>query len=164
MRDLDLDLLTALVAVQHRAVQSDWPFYIIGAGLSTLRRTLAEARSYAERFAVREVGALPRAEATDAVRIPATALGARFTDEALTADRTTPGERSYLRAMVEVGGGEMASTSAIADRLSTPVTSLSPVRKSLIEKGTIYAERRGYVSFTVPNMDRFIRRQADADD
>jgi len=217
MQDLDVDLLTALLAVQHRAVQSDWPFYIIGAGLSTLRRTLAEARSYAERFTVREVGALPREQAIAAVRNPATALGARFTDDALDAiiseaqgypfflqtfgkavwdiapdrnidreiaiagiaegnadldqsffparwDRTTPGERQYLGAMVDVGGGNMVSTSAIADHLSTAATSLSPVRKSLIEKGIIYAERRGYVSFTVPNMDRFIRRQADVDE
>jgi len=76
-------------------------------------------------------------------------------------DRTTPGEQQYLRAMVDVGGGDMASTSAIAVQLDTAAASLSPVRKSLIEKGIIYPERRGYVSFTVPNMDRFIRRQAD---
>lgn len=166
MQDLDVDLLTALLAVQHRAVQSDWPFFIIGAGLSTLRRTLAEARSYAERFTIREVGALPDEEARAAVRNPATALGAKISDDALEAilgeaqgypfflqtfgkavwdiapdrnidreiavagiaegnadldqsffparwDRTTPGERQYLRAMVDVGGGDMASTSAI---------------------------------------------------
>lgn len=217
MQDLDVDLLTALLAVQHRAVQSDWPFFIIGAGLSTLRRTLAEAHSYAERFTIREVGALPDEEARAAVRNPATALGAKISDDALEAilgeaqgypfflqtfgkavwdiapdrnidreiavagiaegnadldqsffparwDRTTPGERQYLRAMVDVGGGDMASTSAIAEQLGTAATSLSPVRQSLIEKGIIYAERRGYVSFTVPNMDRFIRRQADVDE
>ncbi|WP_255522773.1 hypothetical protein [Clavibacter sp. VKM Ac-2542] len=38
------------------------------------------------------------------------------------------------------------------------------MRQSLIEKGIIYPERRGYVSFTVPNMDAFIRRQNDVDE
>jgi len=78
-------------------------------------------------------------------------------------DRTTPLEREYLRAIVTVSGST-ASTSAIADALGKPATSLSPVRQSLIEKGIIFAERRGYVSFTVPNMDAFIRRQNDLDD
>ncbi|QZQ53589.1 ATP-binding protein (plasmid) [Curtobacterium sp. TC1] len=216
MQDLDRDLLTALLAVQHRAGQQDWPFYIIGAGLSTLRRTLAEARSYSERFTIREVGPLAADAAATALAKPAEEFGARFTDEALAEilgaangypfflqtygkavwelstdrlidgttaiagieegnadldqgffparwDRTTPLERQYLRAIVAVSGST-ASTSAIADALGKPATSLSPVRQSLIEKGIIFAERRGYVSFTVPNMDAFIRRQNDLDD
>lgn len=78
-------------------------------------------------------------------------------------DRTTPSERQYLRTIVDVGG-EVASTAAIAERLGVAPAALSPARQSLIAKGIIYAERRGYVSFTVPNMDRFIRRQPDLDD
>ncbi|GAA1493773.1 ATP-binding protein [Curtobacterium herbarum] len=216
MQDLDQDLLTALLAVQHRAGQQDWPFYIIGAGLSTLRRTLAEARSYAERFTIREVGALPAAAAAAALTKPAEDLGARFTsgalDELLGAangypfflqtygkavwelapdrvidamsamagieegnadldqgffparwDRTTPLERRYLNAIVAVSGNT-ASTASIAAALEKPASSLSPVRQSLIDKGIIFSERRGYVSFTVPNMDAFIRRQNDVDD
>jgi hypothetical protein len=65
--------------------------------------------------------------------------------------------------MVETGGNT-ASTSTIADHLAFPPTSLSPVRQSLIDKGIIYPERRGFVSFTVPNMDAFIRRQPETDD
>jgi DNA polymerase III delta prime subunit len=216
MQDLDPDLLTALLAVQHRAGQNDWPFYIIGAGLSTLRRTLAESRSYAERFTIREVGALPPADAAIALSKPVEKFGAKFTPEALQEilgaangypfflqtygkavwelapdrnidaevaiagieegnadldqgffparwDRTTPLEREYLRQIAELGGST-ASTSAIATALAKPAASLSPVRQSLIEKGIIYPERRGYVSFTVPNMDAFIRRQNDVDD
>lgn len=78
MQDLDEDLLTALLAVQHKASQLDWPFYVIVAGPSTHRRTLAEARSYSERFTIREVGALDRASAAEAVSKPATDLGASF--------------------------------------------------------------------------------------
>lgn len=216
MQDLDADLLTALLAVQHKASQADWPFYVIGAGLSTLRRTLAEARSYAERFVIREIGALGRDAAIEAVVKPAADLGARFDEDAIdlivdaakgypfflqtygksvwdlapgklidaevaTAgiaegnadldqgffparwDRTTPGERQYLRAIVDVGGST-ASTTAIAEHLGVAASSVSPARQSLIVKGIIYAERRGFVSFTVPNMDSFILRQPNVDD
>ncbi|MBN9211564.1 MAG: hypothetical protein BGO45_07175 [Microbacterium sp. 71-36] len=215
MQDLDADLLTALLAVQHKATQSDWPFYVIGAGLPTLRRTMAEARSYSERFALHEVGALTHDSAIEALEKPARELGARFTRDALEEivresqgypfflqtygkavwditpdrnididvavagiaegnadldqgffparwDRTTPAERQYLRAIVDVGGST-ASTAAVAEHLGVAAASVSPARQSLIEKGIIYAERRGYVSFTVPNMDRFILRQPDAD-
>ncbi|WP_440709277.1 AAA family ATPase [Herbiconiux sp. YIM B11900] len=216
MQDLDPDLLTALLAVQHRASQNEWPFYVIGAGLSTLRRMLAESRSYSERFRLREVGALPREAAMEAILKPATDLGARFDDaaiemiidaangypfflqtygkavwdiapdryiDALVAesgiaegnadldqgffparwDRTTPSERLYLQTIVSVGGST-ASTSDIADRLGVAPAALSPARQSLIDKGIIFAERRGFVSFTVPNMDAFILRQMDSDD
>lgn len=215
MQDLDADLLTALLAVQHKAGQRDWPFYVIGAGLSTLRRTLAEARSYSERFALREVGALSTDLAREAVVKPAADLGANFSEDAAEAivseaqgypfflqtygkavwdiapdrnidldvalagiaegnadldqaffparwDRTTPAERQYLRAMVEVGGNT-ASTSSVAEKLGVQAGSLSPARQSLIDKGIIYAEKRGYVSFTVPNMERFILRQSDVE-
>jgi hypothetical protein len=83
LQDLDQELLTALLAVQHRATQQDWPFYLIGAGLPTLRRSLGEARSYAERFQVREIGALSQESSIDAVLKPATELGVSFTQEAL---------------------------------------------------------------------------------
>lgn len=215
MQDLDDDLLTALLAVQHKAAQQEWPFHIIGAGLSTLRRTLAEARSYSERFTIREVGALSHESALEAVIKPGTDLGARFSAEAGEAivaeaqgypfflqtygkavwdlapdrnidlevalagieegnadldqgffparwDRTTPAERQYLRTMVDVGGST-ASTAAIAEKLGVANGSLSPARQALIEKGIIYAEKRGFVSFTVPNMDRFILRQPDSE-
>ncbi|WP_186316566.1 hypothetical protein [Microbacterium sp. BH-3-3-3] len=58
----------------------------------------------------------------------------------------------------------MASTSAVAERIGVIPSALSPTRQSLIEKGIIYAERRGYVSFNVPNMDRFVVRQVHLDD
>ncbi len=216
MQDLDQDLLTALLAVQHKAAQSDWPFFVIGAGLPTLRRTLAEARSYSERFALHEVGALTRASAKEAVVRPAGQLGVAFAEDAVDAivdeaqgypfflqtygkavwdltpdrhidlevaragiaegnadldqrffparwDRTTAAERQYLRAIVDVGGS-VASTSAVAEHIGVIPSALSPARQSLIEKGIIYAERRGYVGFTVPNMDRFIVRQVQLDD
>nr|WP_024476466.1 ATP-binding protein [Arthrobacter sp. CAL618] len=50
MQDLDQELLTALITVQHAAGQRGWPFYIIGAGLPNLPTTLSEARTYSERL------------------------------------------------------------------------------------------------------------------
>lgn len=75
---------------------------------------------------------------------------------------TTPAEGRYLRAMVEVEGSA-ASTAAVAEHLGVPAGSLSPARQALIAKGIIYAEKRGYVSLTVPHTDRFILTQPDGD-
>lgn len=211
MQDLDSELLTALLAAQHRASQQDWPFYIIGAGLPTVRRSLTDARSYAERLKVTEIGPLAPSVAMEAIVKPAGDLGVTFTEDAASRlvvesngypfflqtygkatwdaapdryvdivvaeagiaegnadldqsffparwDRTTPSERQYLRAIVAVGGGA-ASTADVAEHLGVKTSALSPVRQSLIEKGIVFAERRGFVSFTVPNMESFILRQ-----
>lgn len=74
-------------------------------------------------------------------------------------DRTTPGERQYLRTIAELGGDE-AGTSDIAAHLGKSPRAFGPVRDSLIKKGIIYPSERGVVAFTVPNMDDFIRRHA----
>lgn len=75
-------------------------------------------------------------------------------------ERATPAERSYLSAM-SVDGGAASSTSGVAARLGTKPSNLSPARQSLIKKGIIYSPDRGFVAFTVPNMDDFVRRQID---
>ena len=216
MQDLDEELLTALLSVQHRATQADWPFYLIGAGLPTLKRIMAESRSYTERFTMRQIGPLEREDAIAAVLKPAMDLGVEFTPDALDAivdeaqgypfflqsygkavwdlassaridletaqagiaegnadldqsffparwDRTTRAEKQYLRALAEVGPAS-ASTSAIAAHLGVATTSLSSVRHALIDKGIIYAESRGTVGFTVPNMETFILRSTGAEE
>ncbi|WP_136709032.1 AAA family ATPase [Agromyces sp. H66] len=84
MQDLDSELVVALLAAQHRAGQKNWPFYIFGAGLPSLPSVLSEARSYAERlFNYRNIGALERPAAADALTVPATRQGARYEDEAI---------------------------------------------------------------------------------
>ncbi len=84
MQYLDTDLLSALLAVQHRASQREWPFFLIGAGLPNLPATLAENRSYAERqFLYNTIGPLDRDAAADALRIPVRRHGGDFTEEAL---------------------------------------------------------------------------------
>jgi hypothetical protein len=72
-------------------------------------------------------------------------------------DRLTPREKNYLRAMAELGAGPYR-TSDIADVLGMKVSSLGPVRASLIKKGMIYSPSHGEMTFTVPLFDEFMRR------
>jgi len=72
-------------------------------------------------------------------------------------DRLTPSERTYLRAMSDLGPGPHRSGD-IADRLKRSVSSLGPVRSSLIAKGMIWSPSHGDTAFTVPLFDEFMRR------
>jgi hypothetical protein len=97
MQDLDQDLLTALITVQHTAGQRGWPFYIIGAGLPNLPTTLSEARTYAERlFDYRTIGPLEEADARYARTRPAKEMGAEYFPEALTTLLQASGNYPYF--------------------------------------------------------------------
>jgi AAA ATPase-like protein len=72
-------------------------------------------------------------------------------------DRLTPTERTYLRAMSDLGPGPHRSGD-IADRLKRQVSSLGPVRSSLIAKGMIWSPSHGDTAFTVPLFDEFMKR------
>lgn len=72
-------------------------------------------------------------------------------------DRLTPSEKSFLRAMAELGAGPHR-TSDIAHIQDVKVTSLGPVRAKLIHKGMIYSPAHGMMAFTVPLFDEFLRR------
>lgn len=72
-------------------------------------------------------------------------------------DRLTPRERQYLRAMAELGRGPYR-TGDIADCLGAKITTLGPVRASLIKKGMVYSPSHGDMAFTVPLFDEFMRR------
>lgn len=72
-------------------------------------------------------------------------------------DRLTPVEKEYLRAMADLGSGPYRSGD-IAKRLSKQVTSLAPIRSSLIKKGMIWSPSHGDTAFTVPLFDEFMRR------
>lgn len=84
MQDVDPELLSALLVVQHRMQQRDLPFYVIGTGLPNLPATLADARSYAERlFRYVTVDPLSREEAAQALVLPARRLNCEFEQDAL---------------------------------------------------------------------------------
>lgn len=72
-------------------------------------------------------------------------------------DRLTPAEKRYLRAMADLGSGPHRSGD-IADKLGKKVTTVAPLRNSLIAKGMIYSPSHGDTAFTVPLFDGFMKR------
>ncbi len=72
-------------------------------------------------------------------------------------DRLTPSEKRYLRAMADLGPGPHRSGD-IAERLQRKVTTVAPIRNSLIAKGMIYSPAHGDTAFTVPLFDGFMKR------
>lgn len=76
-------------------------------------------------------------------------------------DRTTPLERDYMRCLADLGEGSQRS-SDVAQAMGRSVASLGPVRDNLIKKGMIFSQEHGFVAFTVPLFDEFMRRQTTA--
>jgi hypothetical protein len=72
-------------------------------------------------------------------------------------DRLTPGERIFLRTMAELGEGPYKAGD-IADKCHVKVSTLSTTRANLIKKGMIFSPSYGYIAFTVPLFDQFMRR------
>ena len=72
-------------------------------------------------------------------------------------DRLTPREKVYLRAMAELGAGPYR-TADVADKMGVKITTLGPVRASLLKKGMVYSPSHGEMAFTVPLFDGFMRR------
>jgi len=72
-------------------------------------------------------------------------------------DRLTPTEKTYLRAMAELGSGPHRSGD-IADALHRSSQSLGPCRSNLIAKGMIWSPNYGDTAFTVPLFDEFMKR------
>ena len=72
-------------------------------------------------------------------------------------DRLTPAEKRYLRAMAELGQGPHRSGD-IAEILGRKVTTVAPIRNTLIAKGMIFSPAHGDTAFTVPLFDGFMKR------
>jgi len=72
-------------------------------------------------------------------------------------DRLTPGEKRYMRAMAELGPGPHRSGD-IAEMLGKKVTTVAPIRSSLVAKGMLYSRAHGDNAFTVPLFDGFMKR------
>ena len=72
-------------------------------------------------------------------------------------DRLTLAEKTYLRAMAELGPGPHRSGD-IADVLAKPVSAFGPTKARLIQKGMIWSPNHGDTAFTVPLFDQFMRR------
>jgi hypothetical protein len=70
---------------------------------------------------------------------------------------SSPGERSYMRAMAQFGPGPVR-TADVARVLGRTQQSLSPVRDNLIKRAMCFTPARGEIAFTVPLFDEFMRR------
>lgn len=73
-------------------------------------------------------------------------------------ERMTPTERKYIIAMASLGPGPHSSGD-IAKAYRAKVSTVAPLRSSLIAKGMIYSPSYGNTDFTVPLFDEFIRRE-----
>jgi hypothetical protein len=84
MQDLTAAELSAVCQACHEAEQREAQFYVVGAGLPSLPRVLAEARSYAERlFEYWSIGALAPADASAALTRPAADAGVDWEEAAV---------------------------------------------------------------------------------
>ena len=72
-------------------------------------------------------------------------------------DRLTPTQKRYLRAMAELGPGPHQS-GQIAEVLNQKVTTVAPVRASLITRGMVCSPSFGVTAFTVPLFHSFMKR------
>lgn len=72
-------------------------------------------------------------------------------------DRVTNREKEFLRAMAALGSGPY-QVKHIASKLNRTTSNLTTHRTNLIQKGMIYSPRYGYLDFSVPLFDEFMRR------
>lgn len=127
MQDLDEELLTVLLSVQHLAGQRGWPFYIIGAGLPNLPGKISEARTYGERlFLYRTIGQVNEEAASEALALPINRLGASLAPDALSLLLSAANGypfflQVYGRSVWEAASGKVISAedAQIAVRLGT---------------------------------------------
>lgn len=85
MQDLSEEELVAVCQACHEAGQREVQFYVVGAGLPSLPRVLAEARSYAERlFEYWPMGALNPEDASSALIRPAEQAGVDWGNDAVS--------------------------------------------------------------------------------
>ena len=73
------------------------------------------------------------------------------------AERLTPREKKYLRAMAGLGAGPHRS-GHVASAMGLEVRSLGTTRAALIDKGVIWSPGYGQTAFTAPMFDEFMRR------
>jgi hypothetical protein len=97
MQELSQEALAALCAACHHASQRELPFYVAGAGLPSLPRVLAEAKSYSERlFTYLSIGQLDQAAARRAIVEPSVAEGVTWEDQGVEVVIEAAGRYPYF--------------------------------------------------------------------
>lgn len=75
------------------------------------------------------------------------------------AERATPRERDFLRAMADLPGPPYQLSDLLPALGKRKASQLSVARDSLIKKGLIYAPDLGLLDFTMPRFGDFMRRK-----
>ena len=73
-------------------------------------------------------------------------------------DRLTPQEIMFVEAMALLGAGPYR-IGEIAEIMGKTSQSVGPIKSRITEKGMIYSPKHGFVAFTVPLFDEFVRRE-----
>jgi len=73
-------------------------------------------------------------------------------------DRLTARQQEYAKAMAQLGPAPANSTE-VSNLIGLTVKQAAPIRDELIKKGMAYSPKRGYIAFTVPKFDEFIKRK-----
>lgn len=95
-QDLTGEELITLAVVAQAAAQDGWPVLFGLAGLPSLPQTLAEAKSYSERFQFTYIERLSQSDAESALVLPALAAGVHWTEDALAHVVTAAGRYPYF--------------------------------------------------------------------
>jgi len=95
-QDLSAEELATLCTIAHAAAQDNWPVLFAFAGLPSLPRIMAEARSYAERFQFMNIQQLDNAVVAEALTIPAAQEDAGWDDDAIDVVVDASGRYPYF--------------------------------------------------------------------
>jgi hypothetical protein len=95
-QDLSSEELAALCMIAHAAAQDDWRVLFAFAGLPSLPRILAEAKSYAERFRYMKIQQLDADVVAEALTIPAGLEDAEWDDDAIDVVVDASGRYPYF--------------------------------------------------------------------
>lgn len=156
-QDLEPEELQALCAIAHRAAQERVPFLLALAGLPSLPRLLAEARSYAERlFAFHPIGRLDPRDARAALAKPADAEGVTWTEDALA--RTIEYTDGYPY-FLQIYGGEAWNLATGPDIAVDDVDAAAPFARRTLDG--FYRSR--YARATNAEREYLIAMSADGD-
>ena len=95
-QDLSSEELGTLCTIAHAAAQDNWRVLFAFAGLPSLPRILAEAKSYAERFRYMNIRQLDADEVAEALTIPANLEDAKWDNDAIDVVVDASGRYPYF--------------------------------------------------------------------
>ncbi|NDK31168.1 ATP-binding protein [Nesterenkonia haasae] len=106
-------------------------------------------------WSIAENGRITKQDITDAIPAYTSKLDTSFFRVRL--DRCTELQRSYLRAMADLGPGPQKAID-VAERMNRTSQNQGPTRAELISMGLLYTPTHGFASFTVPQFDAYMLR------